>query len=55
MLFFSVSLYLNVIDESTLRVFENTAAHIKCDASTNQPNDQALLVVWYKKDTPIYR
>lgn len=37
------------------RAFENAAAHIKCDVSTNIPGDQALLVVWYKNNLPIYR
>lgn len=45
----------NFVDEAVQRVLENTTAHIKCDATTKLPNDQVLLVVWYKKDSPIYR
>lgn len=40
---------------TTQRAFENTGSHIKCDVSTRLPNDQVLLVVWYKNNLPIYR
>lgn len=44
-----------ISDGITQRAFENSAAHIRCDVSTNLPGDQALLVVWYKNNLPIYR
>lgn len=45
----------SISDGISQRAFENTAAHIRCDVSTTLPNDQALLVVWYKNNLPIYR
>ncbi|XP_031621517.1 synaptogenesis protein syg-2 [Contarinia nasturtii] len=42
------------MDATTQRAFENTGSHIKCDVSTRLPNDQVLLVVWYKNNLPIY-
>ncbi|XP_055377463.1 uncharacterized protein LOC129609527 isoform X2 [Condylostylus longicornis] len=38
----------------TLLVLVNGSAQIKCDVSSNLPNDQVLLVVWYKNNLPIY-
>lgn len=37
------------------RVLVNDTAQIKCDVSSNLPNDRILLVVWYKDNVPIYR
>lgn len=37
------------------RVLVNGSAQIKCDVSSNIPDDQVLLVVWYKDNLPIYR
>ncbi|XP_055603290.1 hemicentin-1 isoform X2 [Uranotaenia lowii] len=36
------------------RVLVNDTAQIKCDVSSNLPNDRILLVVWYKDNLPIY-
>ncbi|XP_038121760.1 synaptogenesis protein syg-2 [Culex quinquefasciatus] len=36
------------------RVLVNDTAQIKCDVSSNLPNDRILLVVWYKDNVPIY-
>ncbi|XP_055634934.1 hemicentin-1 isoform X2 [Toxorhynchites rutilus septentrionalis] len=36
------------------RVLVNDTAQIKCDVSSNLPNDRILLVVWYKGNVPIY-
>lgn len=36
-------------------VLVNDTAQIKCDVSSNLPNDRILLVVWYKDNVPIYR
>ncbi|XP_065081716.1 synaptogenesis protein syg-2 [Ochlerotatus camptorhynchus] len=35
-------------------VLVNDTAQIKCDVSSNLPNDRILLVVWYKDNVPIY-
>ncbi|XP_017872697.1 PREDICTED: uncharacterized protein LOC108620303, partial [Drosophila arizonae] len=37
-----------------LRVLVNNSAQIKCDVSSNLPDDKVLLVVWYKNNLPIY-
>ncbi|XP_055546897.1 synaptogenesis protein syg-2 isoform X2 [Wyeomyia smithii] len=36
------------------KVLVNDTAQIKCDVSSNLPNDRILLVVWYKDNVPIY-
>lgn len=53
-LFLSLKSYY-FLDGETIRVLVNTTAQLKCDVSTNAPNDKALLVVWYKDNLPIYR
>ena len=51
------TLILNIyfLEGETLLVLVNGSAQIKCDVSSNLPNDQVLLVVWYKNNLPIYR
>lgn len=43
------------MDGDVYKVLVNGTAKIRCDVSSNSPNDQVLLVVWYKNNLPIYR
>lgn len=52
---FVVFPFLWISDGEIQRVLVNGSAQIKCDVSSNIPNDQVLLVVWYKNNLPIYR
>lgn len=42
-------------DGDVYKVLVSGTAKIRCDVSSNSPNDQVLLVVWYKNNLPIYR
>lgn len=54
-LFFFTLYFFSDVPVHVERVLVNDTAQIKCDVSSNLPNDRILLVVWYKDNVPIYR